>query len=245
MRRQGTREQGSREKGIEKPTGWELWFPTLSAEKPERMGHGAVSVDLRDIPYPLVPSFPIPCFLRLALLHLASPDQVAGGFEDFHGGGGAGLKGRLRGEWGGDVGAPLKRETAEDETGAGQMAGAGDNFCRVPAMGLHNLGGVTGVLDGVFGLGFDEDGRFRNALSLCGARHYARFNKLVSRSAAGEDEPRSHAALVLMHGLCDAGQLGGRWVAVGVGWIAEDDDGVEAVELRVARGSEVAREQAP
>ena len=143
------------------------------------------------------------------------------------------------------MGTPLDREALEDESGARQVECVGDDLGRMPAVVLHDADGVAGILDGVPGPGLDVDGRCRNALRLRHAGHYLRLDKAVVHSAARKNQPRSHAALILVHCLGYAGELHGRRVAVIVCRVAEDDDGVKARERGVAGWGEVPCKDGP
>ncbi len=63
--------------------------------------------------------------------------------------------------------------------------------------------------------------------------------------AASQDKTWRHAALVFVHSLRYAGQLGGRGVAIGIGRIAQHNDGVEAIELGVAGPGNVPLQHSP
>ena len=100
---------------------------------------------------------------------------------------------------------------------------------------LHDAGGKAGVLDGVVSVGLEDEVGRGDALSLGDAGHDGGFSKAVIQ-AAGKDEARGDAALVLANALGDAGEHGRRRIAVAIDAGAEDDDGVEAVCSGVAGG---------
>ncbi len=94
---------------------------------------------------------------------------------------------------------------------------------------MHDLCRVIDVLDGVLCLGFFEDGGGGDAL--CGSElgHDVGFDEGVVSGAAGHDDARSYAGLVLADAFEDAFALLGGGGAVGSGGSAEDDEGVEVV----------------
>jgi len=110
---------------------------------------------------------------------------------------------------------------------------------------IHDPVGEAGVLKRISGLGFNQDGLFRNSLSVSGLGHYARFNKTIVSGAAGEDEPRRHPALVFVDRFSDAGQLDRGWIAVGVGRRAQHDDGVKASERSIGNRRKLAGQSRP
>ncbi len=95
-------------------------------------------------------------------------------------------------------------------------------------MRLKDAHHVAGVLNRIAGLGVFENGRCGNALGFSGLGHDMRLNELVGRGAAGKDEPRCHAALILGDALGDAGELAWGGVAVGIGTCAQHHYGVKA-----------------
>jgi hypothetical protein len=78
-----------------------------------------------------------------------------------------------------------------------------------------------------------------------GFRHYAGLDKLILDSGAGEDEAWGYAALVLVDGFGDPGELGGSGVSISVCAGAEDDDGVKAGKRGVGVGSKMTGEGGP
>jgi len=134
------------------------------------------------------------------------------------------------------VSAPLDGHFVEDIAGTWKVAGAGNHLGRMPAVGSHDARRVTGVLDRVFGLRFDKDGRFWNSLSVGGSRHDARFNKAIVRRAASHNQPGRYAAFVLADTFGHAIQLPGSGIAVTISRRAQHDDGVEPGERGVGGG---------
>lgn len=143
--------------------------------------------------------------------------------------GGMGRKARC------DMATPLNGGGGKDHVGPGQVAWAGDDLSGAPAVALHDADGVAGVLDGVVGMGLEDEVGCGDALGLGDAGHDVGFRKAVIY-AAGEDEARGNTALVLVNALGDAGKHCGWRIAVAVHEVAEDDDGIESVCVGVAGG---------
>lgn len=124
----------------------------------------------------------------------------------------------------------------DDERGAGEMAGGTDDFRGVPAVLVHDAGGVVDVLDSVLGLNVFEDCRCRHALASSQLRHDIGFNVLIMGGGAGQDEVWGDAGFVLADTFEDAFALLRRGGAVGVGGIAEGDDRIEMGCGGIVRG---------
>ena len=71
------------------------------------------------------------------------------------------------------------------------------------------------------------------------------FDKVIVGGPPGKDEAWCYAAHVLAHTFGDARQLLWSRIAVGIGWIAEDDDSVETLEGRTGSGRQLASQCRP
>jgi hypothetical protein len=112
-------------------------------------------------------------------------------------------------------------------------------------MFLHDPDGVAGVLNGVFCLRLDDNRGSGNSFGLGCAGHDLRLDKLVVRGASGDDEPGSHAAVILADAFGNSGEHGRRRVAVTICRVAEDDDCVEMREIRIGFWLNLAGDESP
>src|ERR1700678_2244728 len=100
----------------------------------------------------------------------------------------------------------------------------------------HDALAVVDILNGVLRLSLFDDRILRNSLSQGEHGHDVGFDELVVGWATSEDEMRSNPGFELSNTFEGAFPLFGRRRSVGVGWVAEDDDGIEVGEIGVGGG---------
>lgn len=165
--------------------------------------------------------------LRLAAVCPAGPNQITCSLQQFDGCvPGLVSRGLRLKRWSG-VNTPLERQPVEDQAGPRRMHGPGHNLSRMPVVSVHNTIGEAGVLDSVSRLRLDIDRRLRNPLGLGGSGHHLGFDESILNCAAGDNEPRSHASLVLPYCLGHARQLQRLGVAVAISRRTKNNDGVK------------------
>jgi hypothetical protein len=103
-------------------------------------------------------------------------------------------------------------------------------------VGFHDVLTIEDVLNGVSGLILLNDGAGWDALFHCEGSHNVGLWKLIVGWATRKDDVRCDAGFELANAFERALPLLRRWRAVGVGGIAEDDDGVEVTEVGVVGG---------
>lgn len=129
--------------------------------------------------------------------------------------------------------SPLHGCPAEDQSGARKMAGTGDHFGGRPAVSLHDAGGETGVLDGVFGPRLRNNDRSGDALGLEHAAHPISLVVPVVW-APGDDDVRGDAASILAHPFRETRKEHRTGVSIPIDGSAKHDNGVETRSGRIS-----------